>query len=328
MATADEIRALVRSHVDGDHERFRATVLVIAANAEARKSFTLAKSLRALADRSPRSQQMNSLTALPHHQMGDSLAMRKPTIRLDDMVLDAETRARVDRVVMEHGARDKLREHDLRPLRKLLLVGPPGVGKTMFASALACQLDLPMLRVELHAVITSHLGETAAHLGKIFDNVRIFRGVYFFDEFDALAAARSGDRTGGTDVGEMRRVVNSLLGFIEQDDSDSLIIAATNHVDMIDHAMFRRFDEVITFPMPTAEVARQLIESRLIGPVLGIDWEAVIRVADGVGHADLVNACDHASKDMILAGDERVDTAALVAAISARRASVTIAVRT
>lgn len=185
----------------------------------------------------------------------------------------------------------------------------------MMASALANALDIPLLRVQLHATISSHLGETAAQLGKIFDNIRGMRGVYLFDEFDALAAERG---SANHDVGEMRRVCNSLLQFIELDDSESVIVAATNHHGILDRAMFRRFDEVVHFPMPSEAVAESLIRSRLIFNT-GINWEAVRRVTDGIGHADLASACERVCKDAVLADRDHVDTSDLVAAIEARR---------
>lgn len=190
---------------------------------------------------------------------------------------------------------------------------------TLAASAIAGELGLPLLSVQLHATISSHLGETAAKIGKIFDSVRRVRAVYLFDEFDALAAERSADKS---DVGEMRRVVNSLLTFIENDDSTSLIIAATNHHAMIDRAMFRRFDAIVTFPIPTDAIAERLIRQHLtrrgIQPHPDIDWASVRAAATGVGHADLVSACDRVSKDAVLAGRDRVFAIDLVTVIGER----------
>lgn len=316
MAKAQEILALVRAHVDGDRERFRAVVLSIAANAEGSSS-KVAKALRELAERQPRPQQLMALRP----QMESLLSVSHAVVDLKDMVLDVDTRAKIDRLLLEQASRERLAEHGMSPMRKLLFIGLPGVGKTMAASAIAHALSLPMLRVELHGVISSHLGETAAHLGKVFQNIREMRGVYLFDEFDALAAERG---SANHDVGEMRRVVNSLLQFIENDDSDSVIIAATNHHGILDRAIFRRFDQLIEFPMPTPDVAEQLVRTRLLWTA-DINWDAVRLASHGIGHADLTSACHHVNKDAIIADRKHIATNEILAAIEARRIATTSA---
>lgn len=310
MAKAQEVMALVRAHIDGDNERFRAIVLQIAAHA-AGSSANVAKSLRELAAKPPRPQQMTALRP----QVESLLVVSSAVVDIMDMALDASARLKIDRFLLEQGSSAKLIEHGLRPASKLLFTGPPGTGKTMCSSAIAHALSLPLIRVQLHGVIASHLGETAGHLGKVFQSIREMRGVYLFDEFDALAADRG---TTGNDVTEMRRVVNSLLQFVEMDDSDSVIIAATNHPDLIDRAMFRRFDQVIDFPLPTVEIAEYLVRARLLWST-DIDWAAVRVASIGIGHADLTSACHHVNKDAVIGDRDRITTKEIVAAIEARR---------
>ena len=317
MATQQEIMALIKAHADDDHERFRSMVICIAANS-AKTSPMFAKTLREVADRAPKT--ARQFIALDP-QMAELLSISRPTVGLQEMVLDLETRARIDRFLLEQTSREKLVEHGLSPMRKLLFVGQAGTGKTMMASAIAHALSLPMLRVQLHGVISRYLGETAAKLAKVFDSIRTLRGVYLFDEFDALAAERAVD--GGGQGGEMRRVVNSLLQFIEDDTSESVIVAATNHHDMLDRAMYRRFDQSITFPMPTPEVAERLVRSRLLWTA-DIDWSEVRHAANGVGHADLVSACHHVNKDAVIADRTRIATDEIVEAIRARRHTMVV----
>ncbi len=314
---AEAIAALVRAHNQGDGERFRATVLSIAANLDA-SSPRWAKTLKNLAEQSAAAPALQTMTSIGGREAG-LLEQSRATTSLDDMVISKELATDVGRVLAEYGAIDKLAEHELRPVRKLLFVGPPGVGKSMMAAALANRLGLPMFRIQLHAVVSQFLGETAKKIGQIFESIRIFRGVYFFDEFDALAASR--DKT--DDVGEMRRIVNSLLVLIEQDESDSIIIGATNLVDMIDRAMFRRFDHVLTFKSPDADERSRLVRSRLIFP-LGSDvaLQRVVAESTGASHADLIWACVQINKAMVLSGateGSHTDAAELVRAIHRRR---------
>ena len=154
----------------------------------------------------------------------------------------------------------------------------------MTASALAGELGVPLLAIQLHAVITKFMGETAAKLHLIFDAMQRTRGVYLFDEFDAIGASR--DRS--NDVGEMRRVLNSFLQFLEQDESDSVIIAATNHAGKLDSALFRRFDDVVRYELPSPELATKLIKNRL--GLFGVDtlkWEEILSAAEGLSYAEL-----------------------------------------
>ena len=167
----------------------------------------------------------------------------------------------------------------------------------MTALALAGELGLPLFRVKLDALITKFLGETAAKLRLVFDAAAETRGVYFFDEFDAIASQRGLT----SDVGEMRRVLNSFLQMIEQDESDSLIVAATNHPEILDYAVFRRFDDLIEYTLPSPQEIINTITSRLghfAGPHM--DWHAVAKVAEGLSYADLTRAVDEAIKDALI----------------------------
>ena len=224
MTSIAQVTALVDAHVNRDPARFRAVTLQIAAHVSSRSERS-AEHLRKLVDR----QQMVALTPLP--SASGLLSAPSDLSTLDDMVLAPTVRDRLDRVVLEHSRRSDLFAQGLRPARKLLFTGPSGVGKTMAAGALSLAVGLPLFRVELHGVISSHLGETASKLAKVFEHVRSMQAVYLFDEFDAIGAERSslGSEAAGA---EMRRVVNSLLQFFEDDRSDSLIVAATNHDQM------------------------------------------------------------------------------------------------
>jgi SpoVK/Ycf46/Vps4 family AAA+-type ATPase len=321
MATADQIKALIKSHVQDDDDRFMAVAMQVAAHAARQGHGRIADEIRTLVDQAKADRRSSSPPipiARPRGDLAALLSVSYPETRFADMVLADEIRVRLERILREQRGREKLLSHGLRPRRKLLLVGPPGSGKTMTASALAGELRLPLYTLLLHGLITKFMGETAAKLRLVFDAVADQRGVYLFDEFDAIG----GHRSAPNDVGEIRRVLNSFLQFLEQDESQSLIIAATNHPEALDRALFRRFDDVIEYTAAPSDLARCVLRSRL-GPfeVGDIDWGAAAAAADGLSYADIVNACEAAAKDAILSDSLRVTTGALLEALKDRRQS-------
>jgi len=322
MATGDQIKALIRSHAEGDDERFYSVAMQLAAG-EAHVGHTrLSGDLAKLIEQARKAPGLKKAAgrpralAQPSGDLGEVLLASYPSQRLSHLVLSGGVRAKLDRVMKETLHGDELRHHGLSPLRKLLLVGPPGTGKTMSAGALAGQLGLPLFSVRFDGLITRFLGETAAKLRLVFDALVHTRGVYFFDEFDALG----GERQMGHDVGEIRRVLNSFLQFIEQDESTSLIIAATNHVGLLDRALFRRFDMAIEYALPDTGNAEQVLRNRLADlDTSVIQWAQILVAVAGLSHADLARAADHAAKDAVLARSKRVTTEQLLSAIDERR---------
>lgn len=322
MATAEQLKALLRSYAEGDDDRFIAISMQVAAHAARKGQGKLAQELRALVDQAKVRQSSSGLKrpvpiARATGELAGLLSATYPKVYLGDVVLPEATRSQLSRVVDEYRHQDKLRAHGLSARRKLLLVGPPGSGKTMTASALASELNLPLLSVQLHAVITKFMGETAAKLRLIFDAMHQTRAVYLFDEFDAIGGARDLPN----DVGEIRRILNSFLQFLEQDDSDSIVVAATNHEGMLDSALFRRFDDVARYDFPSPELAQQLIENRLsVFGVQTLRWKDVLDVAEGLSYAELSRACDDAARLAILTNSPEVTTEGVLAALKERRA--------
>lgn len=323
MATADQVKALIRSHAEGDDSQFYAVVMQMAARAAKRGQSRLAQDLRELAD-SARTRAGNHQgrqlkpvpVAQPRGDLAGLLAVSYPDRRLGDLIAGDDVRAALERVLVEQLQQDRLREYGYEPIRSLLLIGAPGTGKTLSAGVLAGELRLPLFLIRLETLITKFMGETAAKLRLIFDAAAETRGVYFFDEVDALA----GDRSSPNDVGEIRRVLNSFLQFLEQGDSPSVIVAATNHPQLLDRAVFRRFGIVIDYPLPTVEIARNLIRSRLESVTADrLDWKRLDEAARGLSHAEIVMATSQAAKDAILSDAAGVTTAALVEALEHRR---------
>lgn len=322
MATAEQVKALVRSHAEGDDSRFYSVAIQVAAQAARRGQHRLAQELRDLVDELRARAQERPATPVPvvrpRGELAGLLSAYFPHTRLSEMALPERVGAQLERVLTEQRQRDKLRHHGFSPLRRLLFIGPPGTGKTMAASALAGELKLPLFTTRLDGLITKFMGETAAKLRVVFDAITETRGVYFFDEVDAVAS----DRLAGNDVGEIRRVLNSFLQFLEQDVSDSLVLAATNHPGLLDPAVFRRFDEVIRFSLPQPAEVQRVVANRLAAlDISEIDWPSVQDAGDGLSHADVSVACENAAKDAILLGHGRVTTSGLVGALRARHAT-------
>lgn len=322
MASADQIKALLRSHVDGDDSHFLAVAMQVAAH-EARLGHNrIASELREIIDEAKRGRGSSFdrsapvPVARPRGELGDLLDVEYPEVTLSDMALSADLRERLDRIVEEQEHAQRLREYDLPIRRRVLLVGPPGSGKTMTAHALAGELGLPLFTVRLDGLITKYMGETIAKLRLIFDTMAEKRGVYLFDEFDSIGS----DRGLGNDVGEIRRVLNAFLMYIERDASLSLVVAATNHPGQLDTALHRRFDDVIGLDMPTADLIEKAVADRLAitGWAHGVDAGAVANVARGLNFSDAVRAVDEAVKDVVLGRKGGVTTEDVVGHLRAR----------
>jgi len=322
MATIDQIKALLTSHAEGDSAHFYSVAMQIAASEARQGRGKLAEELRALIDKA---KSRHALPAAPiplnrpRGELADILSVSYPKTKIADMVLDSIVAAKLARVIREQKSVRPIRHHGLAPRRKLLLVGKPGTGKTLTASALAGELGLPLFVVHLDGLITKYMGETAAKLRLVFEAIAQTRAVYLFDEFDSIGS----ERGFSNDVGEIRRVVSSFLQMVERDHSDSLIIAATNHMALLDRALFRRFDDLIRFEPPNRQLAQKLLKAKIsgFGPA-NINWSTAAQAAAGLSYADITRACEDAIKDVIIRGGDTVSQADLVAALKERRSTV------
>ena len=295
MATADQIKSLVKAYSARDDEKFKTVVLQIAAHEAKLGHGSIAQELKKEAANIGRGSTVIRMS--PNHS--SMLDYSMPSVELTELIVNDSIITKVKRILMEYRNKRKLYNSGLTNRRKILLEGNPGTGKTMTASIIASELNLPLFTVQVDKLVTKFMGETSVRLRQIFESMAVDTGVYLFDEFDAIGADRSMDN----EVGEMRRILNSFLQFLETDSSESIIIAATNNQKILDKALFRRFDDVIHYDLPDDDQIRRLFEFKLEGYT-----DNDICVPEGVeasrdlSHAELSLVCDDAIKESILYG--------------------------
>lgn len=300
MATADQILSLIRNHLNNDDTQFRKVALQISA-VEARSGHAIvARTIQELLNQKKTS--LGTVRLVSKNKDIDDLLLQVDTY--DDMtslVLSQELKEKLDRVIKEYLKKETLSKYGLANRRKLLLYGASGTGKTMTASALAKEFNLPFFVVRTENVVTKFMGETGQKLGRIFDFINEVPAVYLFDEFDAIGSQRGMDN----EVGEQRRILNTFLQLLERDESDSFIIAATNSIESIDKAMFRRFDDVIEYKLPDTEQRLALLREYLY-TAKDLDFSSAESLFDGMSHAEIKMVCSDIFKESLL-NDRKID---------------------
>ena len=300
MATADQILSLIRNHLNNDDTQFRKVALQISA-VEARSGHAIvARTIQELLNQKKTS--LGTVRLVSKNKDIDDLLLQVDTY--DDMtslVLSQELKEKLDRVIKEYLKKETLSKYGLANRRKLLLYGASGTGKTMTASALAKEFNLPFFVVRTEKVVTKFMGETGQKLGRIFDFINEVPAVYLFDEFDAIGSQRGMDN----EVGEQRRILNTFLQLLERDDSDSFIIAATNSIESLDKAMFRRFDDVIEYKLPDREQRLALLREYLY-TAKDLDFSSAEPLFDGMSHAEIKMVCSDIFKESLL-NDRKID---------------------
>jgi len=311
MATADQIKSLIRAHIDQDNEKFKTIVLQIAASEAKVGHEVLARELKALADRV-----VSRKNVIRLNNPNNMFVVSIPEERLSNLIVSEEIEIRIKRILQEYKNQNKLRQYGLCNRRKILIEGLPGTGKTYTASIIAAELKLPLYTVQMDKVVSKYMGETGVKLRQIFESVEESTGVYLFDEFDAIGADRNLDN----EVGEARRVLNSFLQFIEQDSSESIIIAATNNQKLLDQALFRRFDDVLHYDLPSSLEIKRIYDSKL--GIYASDFkisEKLIKESEGLSHAEIARVCDDAIKESILS-DSLITETQIISMIGERKA--------
>ncbi len=314
MATAEQIKSLLVSHFKNDNERFSSIALQVAAHEARQGHMSIAKEIKDLVDKS----KIDGFKVIKiNPDLSDLVLVYYPENKLNELILSEEVSNKLSRIIREYQERDKILKFGLQNRRKVLLSGLPGTGKTATASAISGELKLPLYVVMMDKLMTKYMGETASKLRQIFDMMISNRGIYLFDEFDAIGAERGRDN----EVGEMRRVLNSFLQFIEQDSSESIIFGATNNIRILDSALFRRFDDIITYSLPNKAEIEQLIKLKLHKFLGEFSLKTAVDAANGLSHAEITNACNDALKEIILADKNLVTQKLLVQMMKDRKTS-------
>lgn len=319
MASANQIKALLRSHLEGDEDQFFSVAMQVAAHEAKLGHGKLATELRSMIDEAKQRRSTDSIVPIsrPRGELANLLEASYPKARLGQMILTDFLSEQIQRIIREHRHAGRITEFGLSPRRKLLLTGPPGTGKTLTGTVLAGELGLPLFQVRLDGLITKYLGETAAKLRQIFDATSRTRGIYFFDEFDAIGSQRGLTN----DVGEIRRVLNSFLQMIEQDSSHSLVVAATNHPGILDPALFRRFDDILYYELPDKSKIAKLLRTRLAGSTAkGVRWQFLATSATGLSYAEISRATNEVLKDALIKGRSAVGTDDIQVMLEERKA--------
>jgi SpoVK/Ycf46/Vps4 family AAA+-type ATPase len=250
-------------------------------------------------------------------ELTDLLELVHPKEKMKDMVLDPSLKKALKRILDEQQKIELLRQHNLAPRKKLLFTGPPGCGKTMSAKVIAGELGLPLFIIRLDGLISRYMGESIAKLRLIFDAMHQFRAIYLFDEFDSIGTTR----TVSNDVGEIKRILNSFLLYIERDDSNSLVIAATNLPGTLDTALFRRFDDIINYSLPKEEDISKFYKRQLSDFNLSKRFDMKIIAAESLGlsYADIHRICSDLEKDLLVYGSDEISEERLISYIRHRK---------
>ena len=264
----------------------------------------LQKALKVARDRIKQRHSQEMLPLPRDRRNGEQLVTySESTVSQDQIVFSEAASKKIFRILEEHRNRFLLAQYGYQPKRKILFWGPPGCGKTFTANFIAHELGIPLATIRLNAVISSFLGDTAAHIQRVFDLAGNQPMVLLLDEIDALAKNRD-DRN---DVGELKRIVNSMLQAMDAFASnESIIIAASNHQYLLDPAIWRRFDDIVQFPLPTGKECQQYLKILLNGVSLDGSLKQVTRMFASLSFADIKRIIIDAIKSMILQGEERL----------------------
>ena len=232
------------------------------------------------------------------------VSVTRPERLQHHMVLADTVEERFVQIEKEFAARERLAEHGLLARRRILLYGPPGCGKTLGAHRLAWATALPLMQVRFDSLVSSLFGETASNLRKVFEHAQRMPSVLLLDECDYIAKSR----TARHDVGEVSRIVNTLLQLLDEFRGPGLLVATTNIDRELDSALFRRFDDAFQIPAPTESEINRLLRFTLSGMPTATSTvtSQFAKKLVGTSASDVVRVAQDAAKLAVLGGDTKV----------------------
>jgi len=314
MAKGSYLKKLFQSFNEGDMEEFRSIASSIIDDERKKNHYQLADELQRIINSTSLKQlrkaesnfNNNLLHLLPKDKDSNFnlVDVKMSKILLNDLILDDFVNTLLKDFIREYEGAEILESFGLKPRNRYLFCGPPGCGKTVTAEAIAGELDLPILYTRFDSIVSSYLGETASNLRKIFDFIEKGTWILFFDEFDAI----SKQRDSVDEHGELKRVVNTFLQLLDNYKGDSIIIAATNHQNLLDQAVWRRFDEVIMFDKPNEDQIAELLNKNLKRyPCSEISFGELSKELVGYAHADIERISLNTIRTAIIENDTHID---------------------
>lgn len=307
------IENLIIAHCNGSEQEFKAAIDTLAKDEERKGNVMLSEKIRKAYHTKRKSKNKTpgvstsnafftaqSVTPRDKDSLLELFEIIESDITLNEVVLPVSQRTILDQIIEEQKNADKLIKHNMAPVNRLLLCGPPGTGKTMTAKALGHELGLPIAYVRLDGLVSSYLGQTSINLRKVFDSVKNQRVILFLDEFDAIAKKRDDSN----ELGELKRVVTTLLQNFDNMPGNVFLIAATNHEHLLDPAIWRRFNVTITLDLPNLQQRKDMLikwfDDYGIPDTEKIDFELLGKISEGLNGAQIRELSSAAGKSYLM----------------------------
>lgn len=321
---ANLIENLIVAHCSGDESKFTEAVYQLIKDEEKKGNVPLATRFKKAYETKQRNKPesefiLSSTSYVPQSAMStaprdkDSLLelyeIVQSNIKLEEVILPESQKNALEQLISEQKNADNLKKHNIEPANRLLLCGPPGCGKTMTAYAVGRALNLPIAYVRLDGLVSSYLGQTSTNLRKVFDSVRNQRIILFLDEFDAIAKKRDDSN----ELGELKRVVTTLLQNFDNMPSNVFLIAATNHEHLLDPAIWRRFNLTITMELPNGEQRLKLLQKWMNEYAIceHLDYDNLVQITEGLNGAQIKELTKSAAKKYLI--DKELKTEDIIA---------------
>ena len=322
------LKNLFQSFLDDNSDSFFDVANEIINNEEKKKHHLLANDLKKIIKSKKQTQfQLNNnftekyKTNIPIPRDAEKgfplLEINENYYNLDDVILNDELKKKLEYVIEEFNQMEILATYGLNPKQKLLFCGPPGTGKTLTSHVISSVLGYPLVHIRFDSIVSSFLGETATNLRKIFDFIEQGEWVVLFDEFDIIGKKRDDPY----EHGEIKRVVNNFMQMLDAYNGKSLLIAATNHQHLLDSAMWRRFDEILFFDIPDADLRKQLFIKylRVLKKPKDLDIGILVKLTDSFSAADIAQVCEEALRRSILMNKNEISLEGIKIAVNEQK---------